>query len=85
MLVLTLISGQSIVMGFVPILHELPIFGLHAAKEWLWTVDLSPGFLGQGIIIGPFISPPYVDWRYSRMGDLVTLRQAPRLGTWECG
>ena len=38
-------------MFFVPILHELPIFGSNA-KFWMWTVDLSPGFVGQGIITG---------------------------------
>ena len=51
-----IISRKSIFMYFVPILHELPIFGRQAASRWLWTVDVSPGFFGQGIIIGPAIS-----------------------------
>jgi hypothetical protein len=42
-------------MHFIPIFHRLPIFGSQAASEWLWTVDLSPGFFGQGIITGPVI------------------------------
>lgn len=42
-------------MSFLPVLHDVPLFGPHAARTWLWTVDLSPGFLGQGIIIGPAI------------------------------
>lgn len=37
-------------------LHALPIFGQNVAKTWLWTVDLSLGFIGQGMIIGPAIS-----------------------------
>jgi hypothetical protein len=51
-----LISSQSILRDFIPILHELPVFGHQVASTWLWTVDLSPGFFGQGIIIGPYIS-----------------------------
>ncbi|RHZ68078.1 hypothetical protein CDV55_107961 [Aspergillus turcosus] len=46
---------QSVVLKFVPILHELPVFG-HGAAQWAWNMDLSPGFLGQGIVIGPYIS-----------------------------
>ncbi|OAT13580.1 oligopeptide transporter [Blastomyces gilchristii SLH14081] len=45
----------TIVIYFVPILKKLPILGSHAASEWLWSMDLSPGFLGQGIITGPII------------------------------
>ncbi|KID83615.1 oligopeptide transporter [Metarhizium guizhouense ARSEF 977] len=56
-----LIKGASmsglltIVMFFIPILHNVPIFGKPAAKDWLWSIDLSPGFFGQGIITGPTI------------------------------
>ncbi len=42
-------------MYFVPIFHALPIFGPQAAKKWLWTLDISPGFFGQGLITGPII------------------------------
>ncbi|RYP41074.1 hypothetical protein DL767_001235 [Monosporascus sp. MG133] len=45
----------SIFMFFVPVLRRLPIFGNAAANEWLWRVDLAPGFIGQGIITGPVI------------------------------
>ncbi|KAF2120074.1 OPT oligopeptide transporter protein-domain-containing protein [Lophiotrema nucula] len=45
----------SILIQFFPNLHNVPIFG-NRAKYWLWAMDLSPGFLGQGIIMGPFIS-----------------------------
>ncbi|KAI1411462.1 oligopeptide transporter [Hypoxylon sp. FL1857] len=53
----SVVSGiLSIIMYFIPILHNLPIFGQRASTEWLWNMDLSPGFLGQGIIIGPTIA-----------------------------
>ncbi|KAM7205140.1 OPT superfamily oligopeptide transporter [Naviculisporaceae sp. PSN 640] len=51
------VSGLiSAVLFVVPTLHQIPIFGHGAATTWLWTLDLSPGFLGQGIIMGPVIS-----------------------------
>jgi len=42
-------------MYFAPVLHAVPIFGLRAANEWSWTLDLSPGFFGQGMIRGPVV------------------------------
>jgi hypothetical protein len=39
---------------FLPIIRSLPLFGKPAAS-WLWTVNPSLGFLGQGIITGPII------------------------------
>ncbi|KAF2136937.1 uncharacterized protein K452DRAFT_291973 [Aplosporella prunicola CBS 121167] len=38
---------------FVPQLRHLPIFGLTLAKDWLWTLNPSPAYIGQGIIMGP--------------------------------
>ena len=38
---------------FVPQLHHLPIFGFYLAKNWLWTLNPSPAYVGQGIIMGP--------------------------------
>ncbi|KAL8952616.1 MAG: hypothetical protein Q9222_001490 [Ikaeria aurantiellina] len=38
---------------FVPQVHELPIFGLPLAHDWLWTLNPSPAYVGQGIIMGP--------------------------------
>lgn len=46
---------QSTIIEVFPLLHDIPIFG-HQAKSWLWTLDLSPGFFGQGMIMGPYIS-----------------------------
>ena len=38
---------------FVPQIHNVPIFGLHLANKWLWTLNPSPAYVGQGIIMGP--------------------------------
>ncbi|KAH7311389.1 OPT oligopeptide transporter protein-domain-containing protein [Stachybotrys elegans] len=42
----------TIVTWFFPILKDLPVIGRAAASQ-LWTVNLSPGYFGQGIITGP--------------------------------
>lgn len=38
---------------FFPILRNLPIFGSVAASMWLWTLNPSLAYVGQGIIMGP--------------------------------
>ncbi|KAJ5516456.1 hypothetical protein N7527_008016 [Penicillium freii] len=38
---------------FVPIVHAIPLFGAGMAKNWLWTLNPSPAYIGQGIIMGP--------------------------------
>lgn len=38
---------------FFPILRNLPIFGGALASNWLWTLNPSPAYVGQGIIMGP--------------------------------
>jgi OPT family oligopeptide transporter len=38
---------------FFPILRNLPIFGLTLAESWLWTLNPSLAYVGQGIIMGP--------------------------------
>lgn len=42
-------------MYFVPQSRAIPVFGKAAAKDYLWTLNISPGFFGQGIITGPII------------------------------
>ncbi|KAF3925513.1 hypothetical protein AA313_de0209473 [Arthrobotrys entomopaga] len=37
---------------FIPILRNLPIFGQTAAETWLWALNPSPAYIGQGIIMG---------------------------------
>ncbi|KAI9779864.1 MAG: hypothetical protein M1839_007177 [Geoglossum umbratile] len=46
----------SLVSYFIPILRNVPIFGHTVAKDWLWAFDLSPAYLGYGIIIGPSVN-----------------------------
>lgn len=43
-------------MYLVPILHSLSAFRNAVSKHWLWNSDVSPGFLGQGMIIVPIIT-----------------------------
>ncbi|WYZ37428.1 hypothetical protein EsH8_II_000934 [Colletotrichum jinshuiense] len=38
---------------FLPALRNIPIFGTNAAGIWLWTLNPSPAYIGQGIIMGP--------------------------------
>lgn len=38
---------------FIPQIRSIPIFGLHLANEWLWTLNPSPAYVAQGIIMGP--------------------------------
>ncbi|KAF4901182.1 putative oligopeptide transporter [Colletotrichum viniferum] len=38
---------------FLPSLRNIPVFGTEAASIWLWTLNPSPAYIGQGIIMGP--------------------------------
>ncbi|KJZ72050.1 hypothetical protein HIM_08611 [Hirsutella minnesotensis 3608] len=37
---------------FFPVLRNLPVFGTVAAQTWLWTLNPSLAYVGQGIIMG---------------------------------
>ncbi|KAL2042446.1 hypothetical protein N7G274_004938 [Stereocaulon virgatum] len=43
----------TLVSYFVPQVRGLPIFGLPLANNWLWRLNPSPAYVGQGIIMGP--------------------------------
>lgn len=43
----------TLVQYFIPMLHKLPIFGMYLADTWVWTLNPSPAYVGQGIIMGP--------------------------------
>ncbi|CAF9913069.1 MAG: hypothetical protein ALECFALPRED_008622 [Alectoria fallacina] len=43
----------TLVSYFIPHLRGLPVFGLPLADKWLWTLNPSPAYVGQGIIMGP--------------------------------
>ncbi|QIW97711.1 hypothetical protein AMS68_003229 [Peltaster fructicola] len=48
------VSGAyTLATHFVPQLHNIPIFGTYLASSWLWTLNPSPAYVGQGIIMGP--------------------------------
>ncbi|KAF8455269.1 OPT oligopeptide transporter protein-domain-containing protein [Kalaharituber pfeilii] len=47
------ISGvYTLASYFFPILRDVPIFGSALASTWLWTLNPSPAYVGQGIIMG---------------------------------
>jgi uncharacterized oligopeptide transporter (OPT) family protein len=46
----------TLVQYFIPVLRNLPIFGRPLAHNWLWTLNPSPAYVGQGIIMGPATS-----------------------------
>ncbi|KAK3946219.1 OPT oligopeptide transporter protein-domain-containing protein [Diplogelasinospora grovesii] len=49
-----LVSGMfTLATYFFPILRNIPIFGSYAAATWLWTLNPSLAYVGQGIIMGP--------------------------------
>jgi uncharacterized oligopeptide transporter (OPT) family protein len=37
---------------FFPALRNIPVFGEVAAKSWLWTLNPSLAYVGQGVIMG---------------------------------
>ncbi|TKA78395.1 hypothetical protein B0A49_02339 [Cryomyces minteri] len=48
------ISGfYTLLSYFVPHLRDIPFLGLPLANNWLWTLNPSPAYVGQGIIMGP--------------------------------
>ncbi|RDW72060.1 hypothetical protein BP5796_08094 [Coleophoma crateriformis] len=48
------ISGvYTLATYFFPIVRNLPIFGSKLASSWLWTLNPSFAYVGQGIIMGP--------------------------------
>ncbi|UNI19730.1 OPT super, variant 2 [Purpureocillium takamizusanense] len=48
-----LVSGLfTVTTYFLPFLRNIPIFGTVAAQTWLWTLNPSLAYVGQGIIMG---------------------------------
>ncbi|KAL1969488.1 hypothetical protein VTN77DRAFT_8926 [Rasamsonia byssochlamydoides] len=41
---------------FIPQVRDVPILGISLAQNWLWTLNPSPAYVGQGIIMGPSTS-----------------------------
>lgn len=46
-------GAYTLIQYFLPVLHKLPIFGNYLAHTWQWTLNPSPAYVGQGIIMGP--------------------------------
>ena len=42
----------TITSYFIPVLKSIPIFGSYASKNYLWNMQPSPAYIGQGIIMG---------------------------------
>ncbi|KAI6844757.1 oligopeptide transporter-like protein [Hortaea werneckii] len=34
-------------------IHSIPFLGTYLARKWLWSLNPSPAYVGQGIIMGP--------------------------------
>lgn len=46
-------GAYTLVSYFVPQLHSIPFLGSHMSDVWLWNLNPSPAYVGQGIIMGP--------------------------------
>ncbi|KAI5303411.1 hypothetical protein KEM56_007571 [Ascosphaera pollenicola] len=42
----------TLISFFIPRIRDLPILGFTLANDWLWTLNPSPAYIGQGIIMG---------------------------------
>ncbi|KAL1306153.1 hypothetical protein AAFC00_004262 [Neodothiora populina] len=91
---LTLSFGLSalytVVSYFIPRLHDLPIFGMYIAESWLWTLNPSPAYVGQGIIMGPATTLHMLLGAVIGWGVLSPLAKAKHwapgpVGDWETG
>jgi hypothetical protein len=47
------LSTQALLRTYVPSLQTLPIFGSIAATTWGWAIDMSPAYVGYGMIMQP--------------------------------
>lgn len=54
---------------FFPILRDLPIFGTTAASTWLWTLNPSLAYVGQGIVMGPVTTLHMVSYPPAQRND----------------
>ncbi|ROW16925.1 hypothetical protein VPNG_01308 [Cytospora leucostoma] len=75
---------------FVPRLRDLPIFGATAASTWLWTLNPSLAYVGQGIVMGPVTTLHMLLGAVLGWGILSPLAKykgwAPgKIGDWETG
>ncbi|KAH7322925.1 hypothetical protein B0I35DRAFT_407341 [Stachybotrys elegans] len=50
------LHALSFVAHYLPTLYSVPIFGHYASSNWLWAFDLSPAYVGYGIVLGPAVN-----------------------------
>ncbi|QLL34968.1 hypothetical protein HG536_0H03430 [Torulaspora globosa] len=50
----TFIASSIYTVGsyFLPIVRSIPLFGTYLSKTYLWNIQPSPAYIGQGIIMG---------------------------------
>lgn len=48
----TLSSVYTILSYFVPVIKSIPVFGSRLSSTYLWNLQPSPAYVGQGIIMG---------------------------------
>ncbi|KAH3676536.1 hypothetical protein WICMUC_001977 [Wickerhamomyces mucosus] len=48
----TISSIYTILSYFFPILRNIPLFGSNLSENYLWNLQPSPAYIGQGIIMG---------------------------------
>ncbi|KAI6817187.1 oligopeptide transporter-like protein [Hortaea werneckii] len=49
----SLSGGYTLLSYFLPQIHSIPFLGTYLARKWLWSLNPSPAYVGQGIIMGP--------------------------------
>ena len=80
------ISGlYTLATYFFPTLRNLPVFGLTLAESWLWTLNPSLAYVGQGIIMGPRYNYAHADGSNRWLGYLVSTSKEQRMGPRACG
>ena len=67
---------------FCPILRKLPVFGYTLAESWLWTLNPSLAYVGQGIIMGPATYNAYASWGNRGVGNPIPISQEEGMGSW---
>ena len=86
-----LVSGAYTLLSyFVPVLHSLPILGNYMSSTWLWNLNPSPAYVGQGIIMGPATTVHMFIGAFLGWGILSPLAKhqgwaAGDVGDWEKG
>jgi uncharacterized oligopeptide transporter (OPT) family protein len=41
---------------FIPVIYNVPVFGDSPLNDWKWNLNLSPAFIGAGMLMGPRVT-----------------------------